>query len=233
MSSAQVVRVSGGDTIQIREGVLSGIGPQGPTGPSGPKGLTGDPGPQGVPGPTGQVNDFYSLANNKGNPVAVGSNTDTIMSFPTVVADQPSLVASLTNFVLPTGLWMVNARLVFAKPSSASASGWRRTSVFYDGTEWDAETRVALTDTDTYTGLHSLVPVTAAGRVLQVHCLHSDVVALSVIAKITITRIGPGAQGLPGPQGDQGPVGQTGPPGPQGPPGSLVNNTTTFAAIGG
>lgn len=233
MGSNQVIRASSGDILQIREGVLSGIGPQGPTGPPGPPGQSGEVGSQGPPGPTGQINDFYALVHNRSNPVAVGTNVDTTLNFPSVVTDQPSLVASLSNFVLPVGLWVVNVKMTFLKPSNASASGWRKAMVWYDGQEFDADARLAISDTDSFLSLESLVAVTAAGRVLQIHARHSDVVALNVTAKVVITRVGPGAQGLPGPQGDQGPVGQPGPPGPIGPAGSLVNNTTTFASIGG
>jgi hypothetical protein len=231
--SNSVTRLSSGDIIHVREGALAGIGPAGPTGPSGPQGQEGEPGPQGIPGPTGQIDDFYTRAHNTGNSLSVATGTSTLVSYPTVVKDEPSLVSSLTNFTLPIGLWLVRVAVTFTKPGSANAAGWRRVSLVYDTVEVEATTQNAIPDLDTQFALTGLIEAVAAGRVLSARVQHSDSVAIAVVSSIYITRLGPGPSGPAGPQGPAGPPGQTGPTGPQGPPGSLVNNTTTYASIGG
>lgn len=230
---SSVLRLSSGDVIQIREGVLEGIGPQGPTGPSGPQGLTGPVGAQGIPGPMGQIDDFFTYAHNIGNAQSIGTGVVTTVSFPTVVYDEPSLVASLTNLAIPVGLWHVLFSVVFAKPSSSNASGWRRIGLQYNGSESAAGTINSIPDIDSQLNLHTFVKATSAGLTLTGTVSHSDVVSLAATVKIYCTRVGPGAQGVAGPQGSTGVAGPVGPTGPQGPAGALVTNTTTYASIGG
>lgn len=230
---SSVVKLNSGDTIQVREGVLQGIGPAGPTGPAGPQGEAGDIGPQGLPGPMGQIDDFYTRANNTGTPQAVATGVEVPLSYPTTLIDQPSLQTALTVFTLPVGLWQVRVGVTFAKPSSANAAGWRKLRITYDGTDHSVDTRMAIPDVDTAFGLNAFIPVTAGGKQLVIYARHSDTVSLSVLSHIYITRVGPGAQGDPGPQGVAGSAGPIGPTGPIGPAGSLVTNSTTFADIGG
>ena len=52
---ANVVRLVNGGTIQVKTGVLQGVGPQGPRGYVGPQGPQGEQGPVGEQGQIGQI----------------------------------------------------------------------------------------------------------------------------------------------------------------------------------
>jgi len=231
--SSTVARLTSGDQIQIRTGVLQGIGPQGPVGPVGPEGQTGPQGTQGVPGPMGQIDDLVTKATNVGAAQSVGSNTPTLVNMSTVIRDDAQLVSSLTTLTLPIGNWYIQASVNFNKPSAQAGAGRRRVSVNWDGVEQDAQSQNALTDYDTEISFTTVVVATSEARPTQIYVTHNDAVALAVSTKVTVTKLGPGAQGPAGPQGPAGGVGQQGPTGPQGVPGTLVSNSTTFEQIGG
>lgn len=231
--SSTVARLTSGDVIQIRTGVLQGIGPQGPVGPVGPEGQTGPQGTQGVPGPMGQVDDLVTSAHTVGSSQPVASNTPTMVNMTTVVRDDAGLVTSLTTLTLPIGNWYIQANVNFNKPSAAAGSGRRRVSVNWDGVEQAAQSQQALPDFDTELSFDSVIVATSEARPAVIYVSHSDSVAIPVVSKVVVTKLGPGAQGAAGPVGPSGPVGQTGPMGPQGVAGTLVSNNTTFEQIGG
>lgn len=231
--SSTVARLTSGDVIQVRTGVLQGIGPQGPVGPVGPAGPEGEQGSQGVPGPMGAIDDLVTQANTTGASQPVASNTPTAVNFTTVIRDDAGLVSSLTTLTLPAGNWYVQISANFAKPGSQAASGRRRIAINWDGVEQDAQSHNAIPDADTEMAFRSLIVATSEGRPCQIFLSHSDVVAIAVVSKVVVTKMGPGAQGPAGPIGPGGPVGQQGPVGPQGLPGTLVSNSTTFEQIGG
>jgi hypothetical protein len=230
---SSVTRLSSGDVIQVRDGVLQGIGPQGPTGPTGPQGETGPPGTQGVPGPMGQVIEHYAYAHNTGNELSMAAGVDTLISWPNVVTDQPSVLTSVSNIALPVGLWLVQASANFRKPSSANASGWRKLWLRYDGVTWETQAQNSIPDIDCEFSVRAVIGATAAGKIVQVFGRQSDAVSIAVASHVYVTRLGPGPAGAAGDSGDAGPPGPIGPTGPQGPAGSLISNTTTFASIGG
>jgi hypothetical protein len=231
--ASTVARLTSGDVIQIRTGVLQGIGPQGPVGPVGPEGQTGPQGTQGTPGPMGQIDDLVTKASTVGASQPVASNTPTMVNFTTVIRDDAGLVSSLTTLTLPIGNWYIKANINFNKPSAAAGSGRRRVSVQWDGVEQDGQSQNALADFDTEVNFSTVVVATSEARPCVLYVSHSDTVAISVVSKVTVTKLGPGAQGPAGAAGPNGPVGQTGPTGPQGVPGTLVSNSTTFEQIGG
>ena len=231
--SSTVARLTSGDIIQVRTGVLQGIGPQGPVGPVGPQGEDGPQGSQGVPGPMGQIDDLVTQATSYGSSQPVASNTPTALNMVTTIRDDAGLITGLTQLTLPAGNWYVQASVCFEKPSAAAGSGRRRISVNYDGVEYDAIANNALADWNTELALRTLIVAPAAGRVATFYATQNDSVAIAVWGRFWVTKLGPGARGPAGDPGPTGPVGQQGPTGPQGVPGTLVSNSTTFEQIGG
>lgn len=230
--SSSVTLLGSGQTIQVRTGVIQGIGPHGPTGPTGPQGKTGPAGPQGVPGPTGSVQDFYTKASNPSGSL-IGTNSLTLISFPTVVNDDSSIATSSVNFTLPVGLWWVVASITFKKPVSSTPSGSRQVVFNYDSAQIDRLSVVAVGDDDTCIQLSTLVDVTSGGKILNVLGRHTDPVSINVLGSLTITKYGPGPAGPEGPPGPQGPPGPTGLTGPKGDPGNIITANTTSYDLGG
>lgn len=237
--SSQITRLSSGSVIQIRTGVIQGIGPQGPKGDTGPIGETGPQGAQGVPGPPGSVSDYSTYAVANAFSVATSSvssdypATWTNMVFSNVSHDDLSAVQSSINFQLTAGQdYNIIVNTKFFKPG-VSGAGFRGVQAVYDGVV------VAEHITNSITNVHTAVPLmfslrsTSSSKVLNIKVTHSQSVSINVSGSIWINAVGPGVQGPQGEQGVPGPVGPQGPAGPQGPSGSLIDNTTTIAAIGG
>jgi hypothetical protein len=226
--SSSVRRLGSGETIQIRTGVIQGIGPQGPRGSVGEKGDKGDQGNQGIPGPTGYVDESATEATGFGT---VNHNTTAIAAFQTVATDEALIVASATSFTLNVGGWQGTAWIRFAKRSGITGAGSRRVEALLGGTVVAATTIAAAPDHDSDVTLAFTVKPTV-GSTLQIRLFHTEGASLDYTSRIWISRIGAGIQG---PEGPEGPIGQgiQGIQGPQGPPGSLVDNSTTFADIGG
>lgn len=229
--SSQVIRVSSGETIQVRTGVIQGIGPQGPVGPTGPQGETGPQGAQGVPGPTGAVIEFSTEVNALAQSIA-SATTYTLVSFSQVVRDSLSSVQSNTNFALIAGEYQGTAYLSFSKQAGAAVNT-RGVQVLYNGAVIAGQVVRAAPDLATDITVPFTVKSTVATQLLQVQAVQNEGATLSVTGRLWISRIGPGPAGPAGPQGAQGQPGAVGATGPQGPSGTIANNTTTFAAIGG
>jgi len=121
--TSQVIRVPNGGSIQVRSGVLRGIGPAGPVGPVGPQGQQGDQGLQGDTGATGSVNDFSSLfISSILTPVA--ANTDTIVPLDTVTRDTLNMFTSSTAYTIPAaGSYTFNINVTITKGGPDSVGG--------------------------------------------------------------------------------------------------------------
>lgn len=238
--SSSVIRVSTGETIQVRTGVIQGIGPQGPRGATGPSGDTGPQGPQGVPGPTGAVAQYSSFFQATSQGIAsttVTTNAPTAWSpvaFATVVRDDLASQVSSSAYKFTAGsdytgwVW-----IQFQKQPSTSATGFRALHIKYAGT-------VIVEDQDSaVSAVHTSLVVPFAFRSvnstdqLVVEVSHNEGVTINLVGNLWINQTGPGPQGPAGPQGLQGAVGPTGAQGPVGPAGSVASNTTTFATLGG
>jgi hypothetical protein len=121
---ANVIRMVNGGTIQVRTGVLAGIGPQGQRGLIGPPGIDGPQGPDGPEGPIGQILQKQSRANVSGT-VSILSLADTLLPFATVAYDDLSCFSSdsggsTTNFVMrDIGDYQIN---LWVGVNSSSAS---------------------------------------------------------------------------------------------------------------
>lgn len=222
-------RLSTGETVVIRTGVIQGIGPQGPVGPTGPQGSEGPQGPQGIPGPTGYVDESATEATGSGT---VSHNSASIASFSNVVKDEASVYASATTLNLYAGGWQGTAWVRFAKRASVNGTGSRRVEVLLGGNVVAGQTVAAAPDVDTdVTVAFTVAPTSGAN--LQVRIFQSDGATLNYTSRLWCSRIGAGVQGPEGPAGPQGPTGGVGPTGPAGPPGSLIDSDTTFADLGG
>lgn len=237
--SSQVIRVSSGETIQVRTGVIQGIGPQGPRGATGPRGEEGPQGPQGIPGPTGYVTDFSSrfLASNQSvSSTGVTSNlptTFTTMAFATVERDELNAQTSSTNYDVAAGDYQGTVYVRFEKQVSVNASGFRAVQVVYNGTVINS----VIVPANTLVHTDICVPFefrsVSSSHTFNVKVAHNEGVSLSVNGNLWFNATGPGVQGPQGPAGPAGATGSTGAQGPVGPAGTIATNTTTFANIGG
>lgn len=229
---SNVVRLVSGGTIQVRTGILQGVGPQGPTGPAGSTGPEGPQGPQGETGPPGAITQFsskFTVATTQ----SINIDTDTLVSMANVVYDDHSAHTSSTNFTLPSiGDYMFNAWVRFDLPASAG-DGLRALWLQSTTNGLVGRTQhLAVVDDATYVNLAVLHRTTVSNEVFNLYCRNgdNDTCGLSAGA-LTITRVGSGAQGPVGPAGPQGPVGPTGAQGPQGPTGSGSGPFATYGDV--
>lgn len=240
MSSSNVTRLESGGMIQIRTGVIQGIGPEGPPGPTGERGETGPQGSQGVPGPTGgveQVSSQFTAASQNFATSTITSNYPTTWSnlaFGTVVRDELNAQTSTVNFRLPSGRdYTVIFKARFYKQASVNATGYRALQVVYNGVVLTEEIISAVSLTDTVVTLNMGIRSTSVTDVLNFKVSHNEPVTIGVAGALWINATGAGVQGEQGIQGIQGPQGDVGPQGPVGPPGTIIDNTTTISTIGG
>ena len=219
MSNA--IRLVNGGAIQVRTGVLAGVGPQGPRGPAGPPGPDGPQGPVGETGPMGQILNVQTMSSVSGN-VAIAANTDALVAFGTVRYDDIGAATSSTTYTLANaGDYFCSVWLGFDNIASKDL--------------WVISSLAGTVVRGTFAGGFATFayPVRAnAGETLRVYARSATAQNVTQGA-ITISRIGSGAQGPVGPAGPQGPVGPTGPQGPAGPTGSAGAGYTTYDALNG
>lgn len=238
--SSQVVRLTTGDVIQVRTGVIQGIGPQGPVGPTGPQGSTGPDGVQGLTGPPGSILNYSTAVSSA--PVALAATTVTnnvmttyaLMTFATVGHDDLAAVKSVTNFqFVPGADYGGQVTIKFLKQASVNGSGNRGVRAMYAGNVLnEAELPACLLINTTIT-LAFAFRCTSGTDVLTITMAQTDTVSLTVTGNLWVSETGPGPAGPQGIQGIQGSVGAIGPQGPIGPAGSIATNTTTYATLGG
>lgn len=227
-----VIRLTNGGTIQVRTGVLQGIGPQGPTGPQGLTGPDGPQGPEGPVGPIGTVQQTQARAN-VSSTTSVASDADTLVAFATVVYDDMSCFASSTNIVLADiGDYLISVWVKFTMPAGSgdgSRSLWAQSTT--NGTI--ARTGcLAVADDVTYLNLSSPFRTTVGNETINIRVRSGDDASVSITeGAVTLTRVGPGPTGPVGPAGPQGPIGPEGPQGPQGPDGNASSGFTTYAEL--
>jgi hypothetical protein len=226
----QVVKVSSGETIQIRTGVLQGIGAQGPVGPTGPQGQIGEQGPQGEVGPAGEISSFSSEAT-IATPTAVAADTPTLVGFDSTVRDDLAVITSSTTFTAPVAMDLFFSIWVsFALPADAG-DAFRKIQLKSGSTVLASVSGPSNPDVTTDLNLTTTVKATAA-QAFQLWATHSDNLSVAVSAgRIAIYRVGSGPQGVAGPTGATGPVGPAGPAGPEGPAGDANSGFDTFADL--
>lgn len=237
--SSQITRLPTGGVIQIRTGVVQGIGPQGPTGPTGPRGETGPQGAQGVPGPAGYAAQYSTLATSGATGVGATTVTSnyptawTNLSFGTISHDDINAVSSATNIVFPAGRdYNIQLMVRFYKPAG-NGTGFRGIQVTYGGSTIQEQIIQAVSLTDTIMVLNASLRSTSGSTVMNLKVAHNEAATINVSSRLWINAVGPGAPGPAGPAGPPGPQGAQGVQGPAGPSGTIIDNTTTIAAIGG
>ena len=222
---ANVVRLVNGGTIQVRTGVIQGIGPTGPRGLSGVQGIDGPQGPIGETGPMGQILQLQgrsAVATN--NPIS--ANADTVVAFGSVAYDDLSCYTSTSNITLTqAGDYLLSAWVRF----DDAAAGYRDLWFATGGTTIARSSRGSVAGTAFYADLSH--PYRAAGgEVVNVLARSSAATGVSLGA-VTVTRVGSGPQGAQGPVGPQGPIGATGAQGPQGVPGTANAGFSSYALL--
>src|SRR3954471_14290224 len=221
MTSA--VRLNNGGIIEVRTGVLQGIGPVGPRGLQGLTGPEGPGGPQGDTGPQGAIVQYLSKATLTSSPTLT-TNTDTLVPFATVAYDDLSVFTSSTNItIVENGDYLVNAWVQFNLPVTAGDSIRRLWLVSSTSGTLAQSACLAVADEPTYVHL-SWTHRAIAAEVLNLKARHSD--DSSVVlgdGAISVCRVGSGPVG---PAGPQGPVGVTGPAGPTGATGATGSSGT-------
>ena len=216
---ANVVKLVNGGAIQVRTGVIQGIGPVGP------KGVKGDPGVQGEQGPTGDTGPMGQILSVQGRTVVtttnnLAANTDTVIAFGGIDYDQQtSFFQSSSNIVLTDpGDYLLSVYLAFNDAAAGSRSVWFQS---VPNGLIAQSTRMSVAGAAFYVDLSFPWRVKAGNEMINV--LARSAAALNISAgALTITRVGSGPVGPQGLQGIQGPVGATGgkgDPGPQGSPG--------------
>lgn len=230
-----VTKIANGGTVIVRTGVLQGVGPIGPQGPRGFEGPAGSPGPEGPSGPAGAVVENLSVGT-LAAPVTIVSGGSVNLGF-TGTLDENDVFQTLTNFTPATdGTFYVNAYAVFSAP--ANDGDGSRTLSFYQNLG-GTETRLGYVKVAAAPDGVTVLPLACVfrrvdGATYHVRAGSSDDVAVSVSeARITINRIGAGAQGVAGPAGPEGPVGPMGPVGPEGPPGDANSGFDSFEDLRG
>lgn len=227
-----VINLANGGTIQVRTGVLQGVGPSGPRGLQGPQGIDGPPGPTGETGPIGQILQQMSRAVVTVNQ-ALAPSTDVPISFASVNYDDLSIFTTTTNMTLQVGAdYLFSVWLRFALPSNA-ATGRRQIILRSASTGDIAYAGVPpCTDIETHVNLVYPYRCTTANEVITVVARHNDDVSLNITAgAVAINRIGSGPKGDTGATGPAGPTGATGPAGPTGPTGSASSGFATYADL--
>jgi hypothetical protein len=225
------IRLVNGGTIQVRTGVLQGVGPTGPRGPVGPPGPDGNQGPVGDPGVMGQILQYASKANVSGN-TTVNPDSDTLVAFATVAYDDMSACTSSTNFTLSDqGDYQLNVWVKFDKPAS-NGDGIRRIW-FYSDTDGIVAQNSCLAVVDEATYLNLSFPYRAGGgEVINVYARSGDDGSCAISAgSVAITRIGSGPVGPEGPPGPDGPTGPKGDTGDTGADGSAGSGYATYADL--
>lgn len=220
-----VVRLVNGGAIQVRTGVLQGIGPQGPRGLVGPGGPQGEQGPIGETGPMGQILQMMGRTNvGTNNPIA--ANTDTMMAFGAIAYDDLSCFTSTSNITLTAaGDYLFSCWMRFDDAAAGSRELWFATG----GVTIARATRASVAGAPFYVDLAH--PYRAAGgEVVNVYARAGAATAISMGA-LNVTRVGSGPPGVQGPAGVQGSVGATGPAGPPGPAGSANSGFTKYSDL--
>ena len=208
---ANQVRLINGGAIQVRTGILQGVGPQGPRGLVGPSGPMGDPGPQGPVGPPGSITEV-STKLKVASPQSITADTDVTVAFADVTFDDMSAATSSVNFTLhEVGDYLITCWVKMEKPSN-DGDGLRALWITSEtnGT-LVRDQRLAVADDHTYISLNTVHRSTVVDEVLHVLCRSGDDLALALSdGVLTFTRTGSGPVGPAGPTGPQGPAGTPG-----------------------
>lgn len=223
---SNVIRLVNGGSIQVRTGVLQGIGPQGPRGLSGPAGPQGEQGPIGEVGPIGQIlkrGALSTIANNN----SLAANTDTVISFGTVPYDDfaPTGFSLSAMTLTDAGDYMLSTWLRF----DDAAAGLREVWFVTGSTIIARSTRQSVAGSPFFIDL-AFQYRAVGGESVSVVARTSAATGVSQ-GSWAVSRVGSGPPGVAGPQGVQGPVGATGAAGPAGPAGTANSGFTKYGDL--
>lgn len=225
------VRLVNGGVIEVRTGVLQGIGPVGPRGLQGIVGEQGEQGAQGESGPPGSITQYLSKASISTSTV-VTTNTDTLVPFGNVTYDDLSIFSSSTNLLATQdGDYLINAWVTFSLPANAGDS---IRSIWIESSTKGVLARnscLAVVDEATHLAV-DWVHRTSAGEIINIKVRHSDDLSVTVASgAVSVCRVGSGPVGSIGPTGATGPAGPAGATGPAGPTGSAGSGFATYADL--
>lgn len=229
---SNVVRLVNGGQIQVRTGVLQGVGPAGPTGPAGPIGPQGDPGPTGATGPAGThvaYSGKYAMAASQ----TLTADTDTPVLFATLVHAEDTTMQEANDYeykIPDVGDWVINAWVRFAMPGAGTGDSLRALYI-QSGTNGllARSQQQATSDDATYINVAYTHRTTVTDESIIIYARHSDDASLDITqGRLTITRVGAGPVGATGPTGATGATGPAGPTGPTGPTGSGSDPFATY-----
>ncbi len=228
-----VIKLDNGSTIQVRTGVLAGVGPEGPRGLLGPTGLTGPQGPKGEVGPAGSITQWASrfVAATQ----ALDASSEVLVSFATVAYDDIGVGLSTTTFQAVEGGDYLFSPTLFL---SDFGTNGRITAYIVSSLNGRVGGQV-LTLTSSWGS--SVTPLSFSylaratdGETFQIK-LKADSSDTSITvsggSNLSVTRIGPGPVGPTGPTGPQGPIGPTGPAGPEGDDGDANSGFSTYGDL--
>ena len=224
---SNVIRMVNGGTIQVRTGVMAGVGPQGQRGLIGPPGIDGPQGPDGPEGPIGQILQKQSRANLSGT-ITILPAADTLLPFATVAYDDLSCFASTTNVVLhEIGDYQIN---VWVGVNASSAASFHDIWIQSVTNGLVAKhSQYARVDAITHVAISYPLRSTIVNEVVNLYIRTSDPVATNITqGALSVTRTGSGSVGPVGPAGPVGPPGPVGPAGPVGPTGSASGGFATY-----
>lgn len=228
---ANTVRLISGGAVQVRTGVLQGIGPQGPAGPAGPQGPQGDQGPVGEVGPPGAITQFQSCFT-KGSSQALVANSPTQVQFGSVLYDDLNAHASTTNFSFSDpGDYELTAWIEYSLPSGgANGSRGLYIQASGGGEIIGSVQTPCCTDSETILSVTGRIRITTSTVIYNVWARSTDDETLQITdGRLVCTRVGSGPVGPAGVAGPMGPIGPTGPTGPKGDPGSGSGPFTSYA----
>lgn len=227
---ANVVKLVNGGAIQVRTGVIQGIGPVGPRGSVGPQGMQGEQGPVGETGPPGQITQLQGRTSvASANPLA--ANTDTVIAFGAISYDQATSFFPASSNILLTdaGDYMLSVWLAFTDATAGLREVWfnsvsagliARTS------------RQSVAGTTFYVDL--AYPWRSPGNeTINVMARSAAALNVAIGSALTVTRVGSGPKGDPGPTGPQGPPGATGAKGDTGSSGAPGGAYSTYNQLVG
>lgn len=226
-----VIRIGSGGTVQVRAGVLQGVGP---VGPKGAKGDRGDRGPMGVDGPTGPAGSLSELLSvaRLTTPQSVTAGTTVNLAWNTVERDDFGVFTS-TTIITPNeigGVYVLSAFVQVDKPANPS-DGHRLLTIVEDGAQdviLDADSKPPVPDGPTFLSVSAAFEA-RSGCVYRLTLKSTDDLAVAVAAgRVSVNRIGAGPAGPEGPAGPAGPVGPQGIQGPEGPAGDANSGFDTF-----
>jgi len=224
-----VVRLVNGGSIQVKTGVIQGIGPIGPMGLTGQDGPQGPAGAQGDPGPMGQILQSASMTIiNTSN--AISANTDTQLTWGSNPYDDLGCFSGNNCTLSQIGDYNLSVWVAFADAAAGSREIWM---------SWASNTNLLARCTrQSVAGAPFYVDLSFVMRVgplinlpplqLNVYARSSQATSISV-GSWSAARLGSGPMGL---QGVQGPKGDQGIQGLQGNPGTTSAPSTPYANYG-